>query len=94
VKVTRSDGAVDLVDHVVAATGYRVDLTKYCFLDPALVSAIRCQEGYPRLSASCETSVAGLHIIGAPAARRHGPLMRFVAGSDFAASAVARGITG
>ena len=94
VKLTRSDGTIELVDHVVAATGYRVDLAKYCFLDPALVGAIRCQDGYPTLSASCETSVARLHIIGAPAARRHGPLMRFVAGSDFAARAVTRGITG
>lgn len=94
VKVTLSDGTVDLVDHVVAATGYRVDLSKYRFLDPAVVAAIRSPDGYPRLTAGCETSVAGLHIIGAPAARRHGPLMRFVAGSDFAARAVTRGIVG
>ncbi|HEY8300998.1 MAG TPA: NAD(P)-binding domain-containing protein [Jatrophihabitans sp.] len=94
VKVTLSDGSVDLVDHVVTATGYRVDLSKYRFLDPAVVDAIRCPDGYPRLTAGFETSVAGLHVIGAPAARRHGPLMRFVAGSDFAARAVTRGITG
>jgi thioredoxin reductase len=94
VKVTLSDGSVDLVDHIVAATGYRVDLTKYRFLDPELVRAVRNDGGYPRLTASFETSVPGLHIIGAPAARRHGPLMRFVAGSNYAARSVARGITG
>lgn len=92
VKVTLSDGSVDLVDHVVAATGYRVDLAKYRFLDPELVRSIRT-DGYPLLTAGCETSVPGLHIVGAPAALRHGPLMRFVAGSDFAARAVTRGIT-
>jgi FAD-dependent urate hydroxylase len=92
VKVTLSDGSVDLVDHIVLGTGYRVDLAKYAFLDPELVRGIACTDGYPTLSASCETTVPRLHIVGAPAARRHGPLMRFVAGSDFAARAVTRGL--
>jgi FAD-dependent urate hydroxylase len=92
VKVTLSDGSVDLVDHIVLGTGYRVDLAKYAFLDPELVRGIACPDGYPTLSASCETTVPRLHIVGAPAARRHGPLMRFVAGSDFAARAVTRGL--
>jgi cation diffusion facilitator CzcD-associated flavoprotein CzcO len=94
VKLTLSDGSVDLVDHVALGTGYRVDLTQYRFLDPDLVQAIAKHDGYPELTASCETTVPGLHIIGAPAARRHGPLMRFVAGSDFAARAVTRGVSG
>lgn len=93
VKLTLSDGSVDVVDHVVVATGYQVDLAKYRFLDPELVRAIAVDAaGYPQLSRSFETSVGGLHVVGAPAAHRHGPLMRFVAGSDFAARSVAGGI--
>jgi hypothetical protein len=39
-----------------------------------------------------ETSSPGLHIVGAPAAWAFGPLMRFVAGSDFASRRVAAAI--
>ena len=34
----------------------------------------------------------GLHFVGAPAAWSHGPLMRFVAGAEFAARSVARDV--
>jgi len=34
--------------------------------------------------------VAGLHFLGAPAAWSFGPLMRFVAGTEFASGAVVR----
>lgn len=92
VKLALSDGSVELVDHVLLGTGYRVDLHKYEFLGRDLVDGIRQSGGYPLLSAGCESSVPGLHIVGAPAAHRHGPLMRFVAGSDFAARAVTRAV--
>jgi thioredoxin reductase len=87
------DGGDDaVVDHVLLGTGYRVDLTKYAFLAPALVDAVDCVNGYPRLSDHFETSVSGLYIVGAPAAWSFGPLMRFVAGSNFAARTLASGM--
>ena len=88
-----SDGTRQTVDHVFLGTGYRVDLSRYTFLSPALVRGIACVRGYPRLSASFETTFPGLHIVGAPAAYTFGPLMRFVAGSAFAGRTVARGLT-
>lgn len=87
-----SDGSRLHVDHVLAGTGYRVDLAKYAFLAGDVCGAVACDGGYPVLSPAFETTVPGLHVIGAPAARRYGPLMRFVAGSDFAGTALARGI--
>lgn len=92
IELDLSDGSTLRVDHVLAGTGYRVDLAKYAFLDADARSAVACVGGYPVLSPAFETSAPGLHIIGAPAARRYGPLMRFVAGSDFAGMALARGI--
>lgn len=92
VRVDFADGSRTVVDHVLAATGYRVDLARYAFLDRDLVRQIDCRNGYPLLNAGFETSVRGLHIVGAPAARQFGPLMRFVAGSDFAGRSVARGL--
>jgi cation diffusion facilitator CzcD-associated flavoprotein CzcO len=92
VRLRLGDGATREVDHVLLATGYRVDVAKYPFLSPRLVDAISRVGGYPRLDHGFQTSVPGLHFVGAPAAWSMGPLMRFVAGADFAARSVARAI--
>jgi thioredoxin reductase len=88
------DGSRREVDHVLLGTGYRVDIEKYPFLTRGLLDGIKQVRGYPRLTRRFETSSAGLFVVGAPAAWSFGPLMRFVAGSDFAARNVAAGIHG
>ncbi|HEY7526687.1 MAG TPA: FAD-dependent oxidoreductase [Candidatus Limnocylindria bacterium] len=90
VRLTLDDGSEKLADHVLLGTGYRVDLRRYPFLDQGLLARIRAMDGYPVLDAGFQTSVKGLHFVGAPAAWSFGPLMRFVAGADFTARAVAR----
>jgi cation diffusion facilitator CzcD-associated flavoprotein CzcO len=90
VRLTLDDGGEKVVDHVLLGTGYRVDLRRYPFLDPALLARIRSVRGYPVLDAGFESSACGLHFVGAPAAWSFGPLMRFVAGADFTSRAVAR----
>jgi cation diffusion facilitator CzcD-associated flavoprotein CzcO len=87
-----SDGSERYVDHVLLATGYRVDISHYPFLSPELLSRITRSSGYPLLDAGFESSVAGLHFLGAPAAWSFGPLMRFLAGTNFASRAVTRKI--
>jgi cation diffusion facilitator CzcD-associated flavoprotein CzcO len=87
-----SDGTERLVDHVLLATGYRVNIGRYPFLSPKVLESIQRVNGYPCLDASFESSVEGLHFVGAPAAWSFGPLMRFVAGADLASKAVTRGI--
>jgi FAD-dependent urate hydroxylase len=84
VRVRLSDSTERIVDHVLLATGYRVDISKYDFLAPKLREAISRYNGYPRLRPGLETSVDGLHILGAPAAWSFGPLMQFVSGTHFA----------
>jgi hypothetical protein len=81
------------VDHVVLATGYRPDVRRYGFLSPSVIAALRCVEGHPVLGDGLESSVAGLHFLGAPAALSFGPLLRFVSGTEFAARALVRSIT-
>jgi hypothetical protein len=80
-----TDGRTQVVDHLMFGTGYRVDLGRYPFLDPALTARIRTVRGYPALSRGMESSVPGLHFLGAPAAHSFGPIMRFVAGGWFGA---------
>jgi thioredoxin reductase len=87
-----SDGAERTVHRVVLGTGYCVDVTRYPFLSPDLVRRIDLVDGYPRLDAGFETSSKGLHFLGAAASWSFGPLMRFVAGTEYAAQAIAREI--
>jgi cation diffusion facilitator CzcD-associated flavoprotein CzcO len=92
IEVTLDDGSRREADHVLLATGYRVDFAKYPFLPAAVLDRIRRVDGYPVLSTGFETTLPGLYVIGAPSAWSYGPLMRFVAGSEFAAPTLARAI--
>lgn len=92
-RVTSSDGMERLVDHVLLATGYRIDISKYPFLEPQVLSCIDRVGGYPRLRPGLESSVPGLHFLGAPAAWSFGPVLRFVSGTHYAVKALARKIT-
>jgi len=76
------------VDHVMAATGYRPDVDALEFLAPDLRAEIARSKSWPRLNASYESSVPGLFFTGLAAASAFGPLMRFVAGTRFAARRV------
>jgi hypothetical protein len=87
------DGSSRAVDHVLLATGYRVDIRRYPFLAPDLVAQVRCVDGHPVLDAGLQTSLPGLHFVGAPAMHSFGPLLRFVSGTEFAARMVTRHVT-
>src|SRR5579872_2469041 len=77
------------VDHVLMGTGYSVDISKYDFLSQSLLSETRKLGGYPDLGRGFQSSVPGLHFIGATAARNFGPLLNFVAGTEFASRELA-----
>jgi NADPH-dependent 2,4-dienoyl-CoA reductase/sulfur reductase-like enzyme len=92
VRVHVNDGTNRAVDHVVLGTGYRVNVSLYPFLSPEVLERVDLVDGYPRLGAGFETSSPALHFLGAPAAWSFGPLMRFVAGTEFTARALERRI--
>jgi hypothetical protein len=66
-----------------------VDVARYKFLSSDLVRSIRQLDGYPDIDEGFATSVPGLHFIGASAARKFGPLMYFVAGTEFVSKQLA-----
>jgi hypothetical protein len=84
VVLTLDDGSERRVDHVLLGTGYQVDLSRYDFLPQELTRDIEQFDGYPKLASGFRSSVPGLHFIGATAARSFGPLLYFVAGTEFA----------
>ncbi|HEX2943833.1 MAG TPA: NAD(P)-binding domain-containing protein [Rhodopila sp.] len=71
-------------DHVVSATGFKVDMRRLRFLSPGILEKLRCADHTPELSTHFETSVPGLFVIGTAAANNFGPLMRFAYGAGFA----------
>jgi FAD-dependent urate hydroxylase len=85
-----SDGSRREVDRLVMATGYRPELARLDFLDSAMVAQVRQQDGFPILDTTFQTSVPGLHVVGALGSFTFGPLCRFVAGAPVAARQVAR----
>ena len=87
------DGSARDVEHALLATGYRVDVRRYDFLAPELAGVVRQVNGYPVLGPGFESSVPGLHFIGAPAAYSFGPVVRFVSGTWFTSRELARVVT-
>ncbi len=77
-------------DHVIFATGYKIDLGRLGFLNQGLSQQIRLVERAPQLSAHYETTVPGLHFIGPAAANSFGPVCRFVYGTYHPARHLAR----
>lgn len=103
VRADERDGGVDLLladgsrrhaDHVLLATGYQVEISKYGFLPQRLLERIDRVGGYPRLRRGFESSLDRLYFLGAPSAWSYGPLMRFVAGTEFAAPTLTRAVLG
>jgi thioredoxin reductase len=92
--VELNDGTERSVDHVILATGYRVDVARYSFLSPRILQGLETVDGYPRVDSGFETSLPGLHFLGAPAAWSFGPLVRFIAGTEFTSRALTRRIRG
>jgi len=86
-QLTDSAGAQKILvtDHVIAATGYKVDLRRLSFMDSDLQSGLQSVEHTPVLSSNFESSVPGLYFVGASAANMFGPLLRFAYGAGFTA---------
>jgi thioredoxin reductase len=80
-------------DHVIAATGYRVDLRRLSFLAPELQAQIRRTDQTPILSRDFESSVPGLYFVGVASMENFGPMMRFACGADWTAHHLARALS-
>jgi hypothetical protein len=81
-------------DHVIAGTGYRVDLRRLAFIDSRIRAEIETVEHTPILSSNFECSVPGLYFVGVTAANTFGPLLRFAFGARFASRRISRHLAG
>jgi thioredoxin reductase len=81
-----------VTEHIIAATGYKVDLNRLKFLSEGIRSMIKVVDGAPILSSTFESSVPGLYFAGISAANSFGPVMRFAFGAGFAARTLTRAL--
>lgn len=82
-----------LTEHIIAATGYRVDLERLKFLNAEIRSQVKTVAGSPVLSSTFESSMPGLYFAGVAAANSFGPVMRFAFGAGFAARTLTRALS-
>jgi hypothetical protein len=80
------------VDHLIAGTGFHVDIARLAYLPEELRARIVTFSGYPVLTRAGESTVPGLYFAGAPAAFGLGPSMRFIAGTHNLAGHLARSV--
>ena len=90
VLLTLDDGSQRRVDRVILGTGYRIDVAAEAIVGDSLRPRLRLHDGYPVLRRGFESSVPGLHFVGAYSAWSFGPIMRFVAGTRFTAYELTR----
>jgi cation diffusion facilitator CzcD-associated flavoprotein CzcO len=88
------DSTRRVVDRVLVGTGYRIDVRRYPFLAPELAAELHVRDGSPLLGRGLESSVPGLHFVGAPAAESFGPVMRFVVGTAYTGRALTEHLLG
>jgi hypothetical protein len=81
-----------LTEHIIAATGYKVDLERLTFASSEIRSQLKAVNGTPVLSSAFESSIPGLYFVGIAAANSFGPVMRFAFGAGFAARTLTRTI--
>jgi glycine/D-amino acid oxidase-like deaminating enzyme len=88
IRMRLADGSERSSDHLICATGFRVDVGAYPFIPRSLAQRIATRDGLPALNAAFESSVPRLHFLGAASAGTFGPVMRFVSGTDFASTSL------
>jgi thioredoxin reductase len=79
-------------DTVIAGTGFKPDIDNLAFLSENLRARVVRENRTPKLTASFETSIPNLFVVGILSAPTFGPVMRFMFGAKHPAAIVSRRI--
>lgn len=91
-RVVLDDGETLTVDHVVFATGYRVDFASVPFLADGLLPSLNVVDGFQVLDEHFQTSVPGLYITSLAATRDFGAFLGFTVSVRAQAKIIGRDI--
>lgn len=92
VMVWLSNGDSFETDHIILATGYKVDVEHLPFINSSLLTALRYSNGFPELDAHLQSNIPGLFFTSFMAAQDFGPFFGFTIGVRTAAKLIADGI--
>lgn len=91
VRLHLSNGEERIVDHVISASGFHINLDKVPFLSDAFKAGIEREAGYPqfpKLDRHFQAGVPGLYFAGPLSSHSHGPTFRFILGLKKTASTI------
>lgn len=80
------------VDHLIAGTGFRIDVSRLPFMSEELLAGLKTRANFPTVSRAGESSVPGLYFAGAHTMTSLGPGVRFIAGTQNTAAHLARSV--
>ena len=88
--LAKLDNGVSLsMDHLVLATGYRVNVNDVpCLARDSILRQLRVSEGYPVLDKDSQSNIPGLYFTGPAATSAFGPFFGFVIGCPAAAKII------
>ena len=93
-QITLNDGSTMAIDHVILATGYKMDITRIPFImNGNLASQLKTQNGFPMLDESFQSSIPNLYFTGLPAAQDFGPFFGFTAAANTSAKIIGRALS-
>ncbi len=94
IEVRLDSGQSAVVDHVIFATGYKVDLSRIPLLaEGNLLDDVETSNGYPVLDEHFQTSVPGLFITSLAASQDFGPFFGFTGAVRTSAKLIAAGVS-
>src|SRR6266702_752453 len=79
-------------DHVIAGTGFRIDLSRLSFLSEGIQASLVKRANFPLVNRAGESTIPGLYFAGAPTLISLGPGVRFISGTHHTAARLARSI--
>jgi thioredoxin reductase len=80
------------VDHVMAGTGFRIDVSTLPFLAEEIKSSLVMRAGCPLVNRAGESTVDGLYFAGAHTMVSYGAGVRFISGTHHTSAHIARSV--
>ncbi|HEX3959523.1 MAG TPA: NAD(P)-binding domain-containing protein [Trebonia sp.] len=80
------------VDHVIAGTGFRMDMARLTFLSEEIQAGVVTRANLPLVNRAGESAVPGLYFAGALTTVSLGPGVRFISGTHQTAAQLARSV--
>jgi len=89
--VTLNNGSEVIVDHIILATGYKVDISQVPFISNGnMMSILSIHNGFPVLDEHFQSNLPGLFITSMPASNDFGPFFGFTISARTSATLIGK----